>query len=121
MELLINHRSAQPIYIQIVEQIKEMTIKGELKPGDAITSVRAMARELKIGALTVQKAFDILQQDGIIETVVGKGTFISHKYTAGIELQKELAVEQKANEFIETAKKYGITKDAAVKLIKNLY
>ena len=79
MEIIIDRKSIKPIYEQVVEQIKDQVLSGELKPGDSVSSVRALAGELKIGALTVQKAYDILQKDGIIESVVGKGTIISNE------------------------------------------
>lgn len=121
MEIIINHRSVQPIYEQIVVQIKEMVMSGELKPGDSVTSVRVLAKELKIGALTVQRAYDVLQQDGVIDSVVGKGTFISENSTADIEMQKDMVIEKKAVELIDTAKKYSISANEIIKLIKNLY
>ena len=89
MEIIINRKSIQPIYEQVVEQIKEQVSSGEMTPGDRISSVRALAKELKIGALTVQKAYDILQREGIIESVVGKGTIISQNGVPKSEAKKE--------------------------------
>ena len=71
MEIKISHKSSTPIYEQIGSQIKDMILTGELKSGDMITSVRSLAKELGIGVLTVQKTYDRLQKEGIIETVVG--------------------------------------------------
>lgn len=67
----------QPIYEQIVEQIKKLIIKQELKQDEMLPSVRGLARELKVSALTVKKAYDFLEREGFIVTVHGKGSFVS--------------------------------------------
>ena len=73
MKIIINHSSMVPIYEQIMEQIKAQVISGELKEGDLLPSVRAMAKELKISALTVKKAYDNLEQGGFTVTDSRKG------------------------------------------------
>ena len=77
MKLIVNNSSMQPIYEQIVEQIKKLIIKQELKQDEMLPSVRGLARELKVSALTVKKAYDFLEQEGFIVTVHGKGSFVS--------------------------------------------
>ena len=77
MDLIISSKTSKPIYEQITSQIKEMVMTGKLKPGDPIPSMRALARSLHISVITVQKAYDGLQQAGFIETAVGRGTFIA--------------------------------------------
>ena len=74
MKIIINHSSMVPIYEQLIDQIKTMILNEELKEGDSLPSVRALAKELKISALTVKKAYDNLEQDGFTVTVHGKGT-----------------------------------------------
>ena len=73
---MINNSSMQPIYEQIVEQIKQQILQGKLKEGEALSSVRVLAKDLKISALTVKKAYDYLEQEGLIATVHGKGSFV---------------------------------------------
>ena len=77
LNLIINHTSMEPIYEQIVAQIKAEVIEGRMTAGDALPSVRALSRELKISALTVKKAYDNLEEEGLIVTVHGKGSFIA--------------------------------------------
>ena len=77
MKLIINHSSMQPIYEQIVEQIKGKIMQGELKEDTALPSVRALAKELKVSALTVKKAYDALTEEGFIITIHGKGSFVA--------------------------------------------
>ncbi|MCI8891362.1 MAG: GntR family transcriptional regulator [Eubacterium sp.] len=121
MEILISHKSSEPIYEQICTQIKDMVLTGKLIPGDMITSVRTLAKELGIGVLTVQKAYDRLQQEGVIETVVGKGTYITDENTAIFEDQKNQIIETKVVELIKTAKKYEIKVEDLIKLVELLY
>ncbi len=77
MKLIINNSSMQPIYEQIVSQIKAEIMKGALKEDTALPSVRALARELKVSALTVKKAYDELEAEGFVVTVHGKGSYVS--------------------------------------------
>lgn len=77
MHIIINNSSQQPIYEQIVESIKAMIMSGELGEDTMLPSVRALARDLKISALTVKKAYDHLESEGFIVTVHGKGSFVA--------------------------------------------
>lgn len=77
MRILIQHTSMQPIYEQIVEQIKQQVLHGELQKGAALPSVRGLAKDLKISALTVKKAYDCLEEEGFVVTVHGKGSYIA--------------------------------------------
>ena len=77
MKIIINNSSMVPIYEQIMEQIKAQIISGQLKENDILPSVRTMAKELKISALTVKKAYDNLEEEGFTVTVHGKGTYVA--------------------------------------------
>lgn len=77
MKIIINNASMQPIYDQIIEQIKAMIMNHTVLENDPLPSVRILAKELKISALTVKKAYDKLEEDGFIVTVHGKGSFIA--------------------------------------------
>lgn len=121
MDILISKKSSIPIYEQIVLQIKEQVLNGELRQGDILTSVRVLAKELGIGVLTVQKAYDCLQKEGVVETVVGKGSYISTNQMSRIEEQRNIALENKANELVHLAKKYNVTLDLLEQLIEHLY
>ena len=73
MEIVVSNKASRPLYEQIVSQIKTQIMSGELKAGEALPSIRSLAKSLQISVLTVQKAYDILQEDGFIETTAGKG------------------------------------------------
>lgn len=77
MKIIINHSSMVPIYEQLMDQMKTMILNEELKTDDVLPSVRSLAKELKISALTVKKAYDNLEQEGFTVTVHGKGTYVA--------------------------------------------
>ncbi len=77
MKIIINNSSMQPIYEQIVVQIKADIMSGKLKEEQMLPSVRTLAKELKVSALTVKKAYDALDEEGFIVTVHGKGSFVN--------------------------------------------
>ena len=103
MTILINNSSMQPIYEQIVNQIKASIVSGSLQEGQALPSVRTLAKDLRVSALTVKKAYDALEEQGFIVTVHGKGSFVSCA-------SQELMLEEKRKEVendLETAIRKG--------------
>lgn len=76
MDIIISNSSGVPIYEQIEEQIKSQIMTGELAAGDALPSMRMLAKDLKISVITTKRAFEELERDGFIESVVGKGSFV---------------------------------------------
>ncbi len=76
MDIIISNSSGVPIYEQIEEQIKGLIMTGELAAGDALPSMRILAKELKISVITTKRAYEDLERDGYIESVVGKGSFV---------------------------------------------
>lgn len=91
MNIIINNSSMQPIYEQIVGQIKTKIMQGELKEEEMLPSVRSLAKDLRVSALTVKKAYDALEQEGFIITVHGKGSFVACA-------NQELMLEEKKKE-----------------------
>lgn len=77
MGIIINNSSMTPIYEQMVAQIKAQIMNGERKEGDSLPSVRVLAKDLRVSALTVKKAYDELEREGFVTTVHGKGTFVT--------------------------------------------
>ena len=111
MNLIINNSSMQPIYEQIVGQIKEQIMNGELKQDAALPSVRALAKDLRISALTAKKAYDALEQEGFIVTVHGKGSFVAgmNPHVAAEERRKE--VERALESAIRMGKSSGMSNE----------
>ena len=77
LEIVVSNKTSRPLYEQIATQIKTQIMSGDLKAGEALPSIRALAKSLHISVLTVQKAYDLLQTDGFIETTAGKGCYVS--------------------------------------------
>ena len=109
MHIILNNSSMIPIYEQLMDQVKNAIISGELKENEALPSVRALSGKLKISALTVKKAYDHLEEEGFVITVHGKGTFVAATdRQLAIEARKK-AVEDEFSQAIEKAKAIGLT------------
>ena len=91
MLILIDNRSGAPIYDQIFTQIKGHILSGELKPDEALPSIRALAKDLRISVITTKRAYEELERSGFIYTIPGKGSFVSAKNT---ELMREEHLKQ---------------------------
>lgn len=121
MELFINNHASRPIYEQISDQIKALIMSGELQAGEAIPSIRSMAKSLHISVLTVQRAYDKLQEDGFIETTAGKGCFVSARNQDFYLEEQQKKIEEKFIEAIEIARPSGIKLDQLINLLTILY
>ncbi len=118
MNIIINNSSMQPIYEQVVDQIKAAIIQEKLQSEQALPSVRSLAKDLRISALTVKKAYDTLEEEGFIITVHGKGSFV-----AGINrnLQKEerkKEIEMDLELTVHKAKNYGMQNEELLELFQ---
>ena len=121
LEIIVSNKASRPLYEQIATQIKSAIMSGELKAGEAIPSVRAMAKSLHISILTVQKAYSTLQEDGFIETTAGKGCYVSAQNQDFYLEEQQKKIEEKFSEAIEIARVSGITLDKLLNLITLLY
>lgn len=121
MELFINNHASKPIYEQISDQIKALIMSSELQSGEAIPSIRSMAKSLHISVLTVQKAYDKLQADGFIETTAGKGCFVSAQNQDFYLEEQQKKIEEHFNGAIEIARSSGIKLDKLIGLLSLLY
>lgn len=117
----IDYKSHKSIYEQIVDQMKYNTIKGYLKPGDAIPSIRKLALMIQVTPTTVAKAYQELERQQIIETIRGKGTFIAQQLT----LQQDKAAVEKAKVNLESAlmefKLLGVDTQQMIKITTEIY
>lgn len=121
MELFINNHGSKPIYEQISDQIKALIMSGKLKSGEGIPSIRSMAKSLHISVLTVQKAYDKLQEEGFIETTAGKGCFVSAQNQDFYLEEQQKKIEELFNQAIEIARSTGIKLDKLTGLLELLY
>lgn len=109
MEIILSNASDKPIYEQITSQIKEMIMKGELKSGDAMPSMRKLAKDLHVSLITTQRAYDDLGKDGFIGTVPAKGTFVSAQNQDFIREENLRKIEKLLTEASGLAKENGIS------------
>ena len=107
MELIIRNTAGQPIYDQISSQIKAQIIAGALQPGEALPSIRALAKDLKISVITTKRAYDELEAEGFVTTVAGKGCFVAEKNL--IREQQLKTLEDHLSAAAELAKSCGVT------------
>ena len=108
MEIVVSNKASRPLYEQISSQVKAQIMSGELRAGEALPSIRALARSLQISVLTVQKAYDQLQTDGFIETTAGKGCYVSARNQDFYLEEQQKRIEEKFSEAIEIARASGI-------------
>lgn len=99
MDIIISNSSGVPLYEQIEEQIKGQIMTGELKEGDALPSMRVLAKELKISIITTKRAYEDLERDGFIESVTGKGSFVKRVNGDIMKERMRVAIQ----ELLETA------------------
>lgn len=111
MKIIIHHSSMVPIYEQLVDQIKTMILNEELKPGEILPSVRGLAKELKINALTVKKSYDTLEEEGFTITVHGKGTYVAQANRDAKLQEQQKEIEAEFEHAIEKARRYGMTEE----------
>ncbi len=119
MNLELDFRSGIPIYLQVVDRIKEMIANGRLKPGDQLPTVRALALELRVNFNTVARAYRILDENGIISTQQGRGTYILEmpppEVTEGIRQQSIEALTQR---YLADVNRLGITPKQLIEILK---
>lgn len=109
MKLILNNSSMQPIYEQILSQIKSQIMNGQLKENEMLPSVRGLAKEIKVSALTVKKAYDALEEEGFIVTVHGKGSYVACASQDLMLEEKKKEVETELEQTIRKGKSCGMS------------
>ena len=121
MNINISNTSTIPLYEQIQTQKKPQKLNGILQPGEGLPSIRNLAKELKVSIITTKRAYEELEKDGFIETVVGKGTFVSTQNTERLKEITLYNLENKLEEIIKQAKSVGITLEEGIEIFKSIY
>lgn len=109
MDIILSNASGKPIYEQITDQVKEQIMAGALSAGDALPSMRLLAKELRISVITTKRAYEELERDGFITTVAGKGSFVAAQ---NLELAREGSlreIEEHLQSAAELARHIGLT------------
>ena len=118
MKIIINNSSMVPIYEQIMEQIKAQIISGALAPGDALPSIRGLAKDLKISVITTKRAYDELETQGFLNTVVGKGCFVAEPDLALFREQSLHLLEDHLAAAAELARTCGLSEPELAELLR---
>lgn len=121
MNILISNSSDKPIYEQITLQIKTMVMNGQLKEGDPLPSMRTLAKELRISVITTKRAYEDLERDGFITTVVGKGSFIKAADTSLVREEKLKQIEELLSKAVSLAQHSGIERKEIEEIMEILY
>ena len=121
MNIIISNSSDEPIYEQIMRQIKNHIMRGELNPGDLLPSIRVLAKELQISVITTKRAYDELEREGYLETVPGKGTFVAAQNKQLLREMRYRIVEEKLAEAVDAAKSIGLEGEELLNMLRILY
>ncbi|MDE5414359.1 GntR family transcriptional regulator [Alkalihalobacterium chitinilyticum] len=121
MQIIISNRSKEPIYEQITNQMKSAILSGELQEGEAIPSMRQLAKDLQISVITTKRAYEELEKAGFIYSIVGKGSFVAEQNLEVIREKKLKVIEEQMISVITNSKEIGLSLDELQQLMKILY
>ncbi|MBU5625916.1 GntR family transcriptional regulator [Oscillibacter sp. MSJ-2] len=120
MKLYISNASGQPIYDQIYTQIKANIISGDLTPGEALPSIRSLAKDLRISVITTKRAYDELENEGFLYTVAGKGSFVAERNTELIREEHLKQIESCLQRAVELAAACNLTHSELEEMLRIL-
>lgn len=118
MEIIIRNTTNQPIYEQIYAQIKAQIIAGKLSPGEALPSIRSLAKDLRISVITTKRAYDELEAEGFLYTVAGKGCFVAEPDLALFREQSLHLLEDHLAAAAELARTCGLSESELAELLR---
>ena len=121
MNILIKNSSDQPIYDQISSQLKHLILTGALKEGEALPSIRNLAKELRISVITTQRAYEELEKDGFIITMPGKGSFVATVNSMFYREEQMKKIDEYLTSVITIARLTGITEEELIEILSLLY
>ena len=121
MKIIIQPQGTLAIYEQIVNQLKDAIVSHELKAGEALPSIRALAGELQVSVITTKRAYEELEKEGLIRSVAGKGFYVCEYNTDYLREKQLMMLEKRLVEVIEEAKAAGLSSAELVEMIETLY
>ncbi|AYB44306.1 GntR family transcriptional regulator [Paenibacillus lautus] len=121
MKIILSNASSDPIYIQIVNQIRQSILSGELRAGDSLPSIRQLAKDLQVSVITTKRAYEELEKEKLIDSVVGKGCFVSGANKDFIREQRMTRLEEKMVEIIRESKELSMSKQDVLDYLNLLY
>ncbi len=121
MNIIISNAGGKPIYDQIASQIKNLIITGQLQPGEALPSMRLLARELRISVITTKRAYNDLEEEGFIETIPGKGSFVAGRDAGLIREESLRRAEEYLTQAVQIARENQIPLEELTEILELLY
>lgn len=121
MDIILSNSSDEPIYQQIISQIKAQIMNGSLAAGDALPSMRALAAQLRISVITTKRAYEELERDGFIENFAGKGCFVKTQNTDFLREESIRRTEELLSKACENARLCGLTLDEMKEMLELVY
>lgn len=121
MQIIISNNSKEPIYEQIYTQIKKQILTNELQAGQSLPSMRQLAKDLDISVITTKRAYEELEKNGLIYSIVGKGSFVSEQNKEMIRERKMKVIEEQLVAAIQNSKEIGIELSELKELLSLLY
>ena len=121
MDIILSNSSGKPIYEQIADQVKEQILAGALSAGDALPSMRVLAKELRISVITTKRAYEELERDGFLENVPGKGCFVAPQNRELLREAQLRRVEEKLTQAIEEARRGAVSLEELKEMLTELY
>ncbi|WP_054636100.1 GntR family transcriptional regulator [Thalassobacillus sp. C254] len=121
MQIIISNSSKEPIYEQITNQIKSSILSGEIQEGEAIPSMRQLAKDLQISVITTKRAYEELEKEGFIYSIVGKGSFVAEQNLEIIREKKLKVIEEQLSAVITNSREIGLSLDELHQLLDLLY
>lgn len=120
MNIIISNSDPRPIYEQVGEAIRGAIVSGELKAGDALPSIRGLAKDLRISVITTKRAFEELEREGYIETVPGKGSFVAGASAALLRERRLAEIEEHMRSAVELGRSAGVSTAELMEMLKTL-
>lgn len=121
MNIKIQSKSGIPIYTQIAQQLKKEIIVGNLKAGEPLPSIRGLASDLKISVITTKRAYEELEQEGLVYSVPGKGFYVDDPDLAYLEEKKTLGVQEIVTDALKQCKAAGLSKEEVIDMVSILW
>ena len=121
MDIILSNSSDEPIYAQIISQIKAQILSGTLSPGEALPSMRTLAAQLRISVITTKRAYEELEREGFIENFTGKGCFVKTQNTDFLREETLRQTEELLAKACEKARMCGLTSDELKEMIDLVY
>ena len=118
MDLFIDNKSGAPIYDQIYSQIKDAILSGQVAEGEALPSIRALAKDLRISVITTKRAYDELEKEGFIYTIAAKGCFVAPKNVELLREETLKAIENHIDQIVRLSQSVGLSEQEVLDMVK---